>query len=240
MSSTESFQFKQFSVEQDQCPMKIGTDGVLLGAWANIDSCEKALDIGTGTGVIALMIAQRAEKAKILGIEIDPKSSAQAEKNMIASPFAERLEVKNCSIQDYMKDYDDKFDLIICNPPFFSGGTFSGNQERNDVRHTVKLPNGDLLRCAKTLLKTNGRFCVILPYIEGLRFKELASSYGLNASKITSVIGKVGKPVERLLIEFSQSTIENIEENELVLQVGGRHEYSEDYVNLTRPFYLNM
>ena len=240
MSSSKSFQFKKFSIEQDKCPMKIGTDGVLLGAWANVEHCQKALDIGSGSGVIALMIAQRATGAHITAIEIDENSSKQAEHNMSTSPFAERLKLHNCSIQDFAKNANDSFDLIVCNPPFFSGGTFSNNQARKEVRHTIKLPNGDLLRCAKSLLAANGKFCVILPYIEGLRFKELAESYGLYVNKITSVRGKVDKPVERLLIEFQNNKPENCEEDDLTLQIGGRHEYSEEYVNLTREFYLNM
>lgn len=238
--SSESFQFKQFEVQQDQCPMKIGTDGVLLGAWANTEAVSSVLDIGTGSGVIAIMLAQRASEASITAIEIDDKSSAQAEVNMSKSPFASRLNLMNCSIQDFAHKSEDKFDLIVCNPPFFSGGTFSNNQERNNVRHTIKLPNGDLLRSAKTLLNKGGKFCVILPYIEGLRFKEMAHTYGLHVCKMTSVKGKIGKPVERLLLEFTETEQENILEDELILQIGERHEYSEEYVNLTKEFYLKM
>ena len=238
--SSEIFKFKQFQVDQEQCSMKIGTDGVLLGAWVSTEGVNSVLDIGTGTGVIALMVAQRTPKASISAVEIDDKSFEQAKKNIEESPWSSRMDLQNAPIQDYAKTADQTFDLIVCNPPFFSGGTFSNNQERNNVRHTIKLPNGDLLRCANNLLNKTGKFCVILPYIEGLRFKEMAVTYGLYANRVTSVIGKVGKPVERLLIEFCKEKCDNLKEDELVIQVGGRDEYSEEYINLTRDFYLKM
>ncbi len=238
--SSDIFKFKQFQVDQEQCSMKIGTDGVLLGAWVNTENVTSVLDIGTGSGVIALMVAQRAQQATVSAVEIDEKSFLQAKQNMEDSPWSDRMDLQNEPIQDYTKATDKTFDLIVCNPPFFSGGTFSKDQERNNVRHTIKLPNGDLLRCANKLMNKTGRFSVILPFIEGLRFKEMAETYGLYTRRVTSVIGKVGKPVERLLIEFCKEKCELVQEDELVIQVGGRDEYSEEYINLTRDFYLKM
>lgn len=238
--STDIFKFKQFQVDQELCSMKIGTDGVLLGAWVSTEGVSSVLDIGTGTGVIALMVAQRTQKANVSAVEIDEQSYQQAKQNIESSPWSSRMDLQNAPIQDYTKSTDQTFDLIVCNPPFFSGGTFSTNQKRNEVRHTIKLPNGDLLRCANNLLNKNGKFCVILPYLEGLRFKEMAETYGLYANRVTSVRGKVGKPVERLLIEFCKEKCDDLNEDELVIQVGGRDEYSEEYINLTRDFYLKM
>jgi len=238
--SSDIFKFKQFQIAQEQCSMKIGTDGVLLGAWVSTEGANSVLDIGTGSGVIALMVAQRTKAAKISAVEIDEKSFNQAKQNIDNSPWSSRMDLYNNTIQDYAKTINQTFDLIVCNPPFFTGGTFSNNQERNDVRHTIKLPNGDLLMCANNLLNKNGKFCVILPYIEGLRFKEMAETYGLYTNRVTSVIGKVGKPVERLLIEFCKEKCDTVKEDELVIQIGGRDEYSEEYVSLTKDFYLKM
>ena len=239
--SSDIFRFKQFEIAQDQCGMKIGTDGVLLGAWTPItEDTKRILDIGTGTGVIAIMLAQRCPAANIIGAEIEKKSAQQAKENMIASPYSDRLSVHLGSIQDFARETDERFDLIISNPPFFTGGTFSKNQERNDVRHTVKLPNGDLLRSAHRLLSKDGTFAVILPFIEGLRFKEMATQYGLHPSRITEVRPKVGKPVERLLIAFTKSENDAIHEDELVIQHKARNDYTDDYVALTKDFYLKM
>ena len=239
--SSDTFRFKEFEIAQDQCGMKIGTDGVLLGAWTPItEDTKRILDIGTGTGVIAIMQAQRCPSADIIGVEIEEKSAQQAKENMSASPYADRLSVHLGSIQDFARDTDKSFDLIISNPPFFTGGTFSKNQERNDVRHTVKLPNGDLLRSAHQLLSKDGTFAVILPFIEGLRFKEMAVQYGFYVSHITEVRPKVDKPVERLLIAFTKSANDTILEDELVIQHEARNDYTDDYIALTKDFYLKM
>jgi len=239
--STQPFKFKQFEIAQDQCGMKIGTDGVLLGAWTPIkEDTKRILDIGTGTGVIAIMQAQRCPAANIIGVEIEEKSAQQAKENMSASPYSDRLSVHLGSIQDFAQESEGNFDLIISNPPFFSGGTFSHNQERNDVRHTVKLPNGDLLRSAHKLLDKDGTFAVILPFIEGLRFKEMAIQYGLHACRITEVKPKADKPVERLLMTFTKSENESILEDDLIIQHDARNDYTDEYISITKAFYLNM
>ena len=146
--------------------MKVGTDGVLLGAWAAVKQAQHILDIGTGTGLIAIMLGQRNAKAIIHGVEIDEIAFAQAYGNMDAAPWNDRLKAIHSSIQEFAKTQERKYDHIVRNPPFFSGGTFSNNQDRNSVRHTVKLPHGDLLNAVQKLLSVDGRFSVILPYIE--------------------------------------------------------------------------
>jgi len=239
--SSSTFRFKQFEIEQDQCGMKIGTDGVLLGAWAPLKAdAQRILDIGTGTGVIAIMQAQRCPNATVIGVEIDKNSAEQASANMAASPYQERLSVHLGSIQDFAKDTDDKYDLIISNPPFFTGGTFSKDQARNDVRHTVKLPNGDLLRCAHRLLSKDGIFSVILPYIEGLRFKEMADQYGFHLSHMTEVKPKVEKSVERLLMAFKRNPVDEVVTDSLVIQHKKRNDFTDAYIELTKAFYLNL
>ena len=233
------FYFKQFSIAQDQCSMKVGTDGVLLGAWADVTNAQQILDIGAGTGVIAIMLSQRSEKAQIHAIEIDELAAKQAADNIQNSPWTTRLSIINQSIQDYGKSSEQKYDLIVSNPPFFSGGTFSHNQDRNDVRHTVKLPHGDLLIAVRRLLSREGKFCVILPLIEGMRFKEIAADYSLFCTKVTKVKPKVSKPVERLLLQFERVESPEIVD-ELVIQKEGRNNWTEAYIDLTRAFYLKM
>ncbi len=235
----QTFKFKQFSINQDQCTMKVGTDGVLLAAWAEVEDCQSVLDIGTGSGVIAIMMAQRVPQAKIQAVEIEDAAFHQAKENMALSPWSERLEVVHSSIQDFARFHRSKFDLIISNPPFFSGGTFSNNQDRNNVRHTIKLPNGDLLSAARNLLHKTGRFCVILPHLEGLRFVEVARNYNLYCTKMTEVYPKEDKPVERLLLQFELVERE-METNSLVIQKEARNDYTEDYIALTKDFYLKM
>jgi len=236
---TEPFRFKQFSIEQDRCPMKINTDGVLLGAWADVSDCRTALDIGTGTGVIAIMLAQRSEALRIHAVEIDADACEQARRNMAACPWAERLEAFHASIQQYSRQTEQRYDLIVSNPPFFTGGTFSSNENRTMVRHTVKLPHGDLLAAVRTLLQPSGRFCVVLPYLEGLRFRELASSYHLYCTRLMEVRPKADKPVSRLLLQFERHP-RPLQSEELVIQGEGPSQWTEAYVALTGAFYLYL
>ena len=140
----EVFNFKKFSITQSDCAMKVGTDGVLLGAWTNCSSCTDILDIGTGTGVIALMVAQRNPHATIKAIEVDQQAATQAQHNADESAWSSRITVINQSIQDYQREVDNTFDHIITNPPFFTGGTLSNSQNKSSVRHTTKLSHNDL------------------------------------------------------------------------------------------------
>jgi tRNA1Val (adenine37-N6)-methyltransferase len=234
------FRFKQFTVEQDRCAMKVGTDGVLLGAWANVAQAETILDIGTGTGVIAIMAAQRtvATQAQVDGVEIDESAYLQAKENMAKSPFATRLTAIHQSIQDFEPASGRKYDVIISNPPFFTGGTFSGNQEKNNVRHTVKLPHGDLLHATQRLLNKNGRFCLILPWLEGLRFIEIARNYHFYCTVMREVRPKPGKNIERLLLQFEWQDKKMVkDELILMLENGQRNDYTPEYIQLTNEFY---
>lgn len=237
--SDKPFQFKQFSVEQDKCSMKVGTDGVLLGAWVDVADTKKILDIGTGTGVIAIMAAQRALDAEIHAVEIDEEAYNQALENMEKTPWKDRLKAVHSSIQDYAQSSRDSYDLIVSNPPFFSGGTFSDSHSRNEVRHTIKLPTGELLSAARRLLKFDGRLCVILPFIEGLRFQEQAENYGYHCTQIVEVKPKVDKPIERLLIQLELKE-KPLQKSELIIQFDERNNYTEEYIALTKDFYLNM
>jgi tRNA1Val (adenine37-N6)-methyltransferase len=235
----EPFQFKQFTIEQDKCLMKVGTDGVLLGAWADVSMATSILDIGTGTGLIAIMLAQRNATAQIHGVEIDEATCEQAKQNMKNAIWSTRLAAFPIAIQAFATTTSYTYDHIVSNPPFFTGGTFSDNQDRNSVRHTVKLPHGDLLGTVRKLLQTNGKFSIILPYLEGLRFEELATTYNLHCTRKLEVHPKADKPIERLLLQFERTAKTQIVEK-LVIQKEGRNDWTDEYINLTKDFYLNL
>jgi tRNA1Val (adenine37-N6)-methyltransferase len=234
------FKFKQFVIEQDRCSMKVGTDGVLLGAWAPVPDAGSALDIGTGTGVIAIMLAQRSTQTTIHAVEIDSDAYQQTCGNILRSPWQHRLQAFHLSVQEFAKNSPVNYDLIVSNPPFFSGGTLSGSQDKASVRHTVKLPHGDLLSAARTLLAADGKFCVILPKMEGLRFREIANSYHLYCTRVTEVISRPGKPVERLLLMFEKK-VRPLEKDQLIIHGEAQdEEWSADYRQLTGDFYLKF
>lgn len=221
--------------------MKLGTDSVLLGAWTFSSGPEKVLDIGTGTGVIALIIAQNNSEALVDGVEIDSDSASQAAVNFNQSPFGERLRVIHQDIQSFSENNEERYDLLVCNPPFFTGGTLSEISSRNAVRHTVKLPHADLIHAARMLLNEQGRLNLILPYIEGLRFEELAKNYGFYVRKITEVFTKSNKPIERLLMSFSKKE-GFVEKESIAIQKDSdlRNDWTDEYKKLTEDFYLNL
>lgn len=233
------FYFKEFTVQQASDTMMVGTDGVLLGAWAATNDAKKVLDIGTGTGLIALMMAQRLPDADIHAVEISEASCTLAKKNFAQSPWENRLQLFSSAIQDFAVFTDHRYDLIVSNPPFFSGGTFSSNANKNLMRHTVRLPNGDLLNAVRKLLTPEGKFALILPYLEGLRFREMAKNYHLYCHKMTEVLPTKDKSTERVLMEFGFNEATPVEDS-LVVETDKRHHYTEDYVALTKAFYLKM
>ncbi len=236
----KEFKFKQFSISQENVKMKIGTDGVLLGAWVGVNNTKSAIDIGTGTGVIALMLAQRAQGILVAGIEIDKESSIEADQNFKNSKWSQQLSIYNTSIQDFANTSNQKFDLIISNPPFFTGGTFSDNEARNSVRHTIKLPTGELLTSAYKLMHKQSRFAVVLPYIEGLQFKEQTEFSSFFCTRICQVKSFKNAPVKRLLLEFSLTQKDCIEEELVIYNTTNTHDYTHDYIQITKEFYLNM
>lgn len=216
--------------------MKVNTDGVLLGAWTDVSDAGNILDIGTGTGVIALMMAQKSENAHITGVEIDEASSVEARENVAHSKFSKRVSIVNQSIQDFARSANETFDLIISNPPFFTGGTFSANENKANVRHTIKLPHGDLLLAVNTLLSQEGRFALILPYIEGLRFIELAERSKLYVHRITEVRHHRGKSIERLLLLLSKQKSPVVKDELFIMEDDLVH-YSQAFITLTKDFY---
>lgn len=236
--AADCFRFKQFTIHHDQCAMKVGTDGVLLGAWAPVDDAQKMLDIGTGSGVIAIMLAQRQPNAQVHAVEIDEKACQQASRNMEECVWSSALSVHETSIQDYASRTDELYDLIVSNPPFFSGGVFSANQDRTMVRHTVKLPHGDLLRSVRALLAPEGKFCVILPFIEGLRFVEMAGHYNIHCTRITEVVPVKNKPANRVLLQFEHQAKELVKDRLSIREKPD--EFTTEYKAMTSAFYLKF
>ena len=221
--------------------MKVGTDGVLLGAWADVSNATKILDIGTGTGVIALMLAQRSN-ARIDAIDTDDQSCLQAKENILNSKFHERIKVHNQSLQKFCEEKSGKYNLIVSNPPYFQNSLKSENANRNISRHSdvAELNSEILIFSALKLLNLKGKFCLILPKTEGEKFVETSESKNLFCTKITRVFSKPKKNIIRLLLEF-ELTRKKMEEDFLTIETGRKpNDFTEEYKKLTRNFYLNF
>ena len=230
------FTFKQFTIRHDRCAMKVGTDGVLLGAWTDVNHSQRMLDIGTGTGLIALMLAQRCPQASITAIDIDTDAVGQAQENVLLSPWSDRVEVK---LQDICKYLTDKhFDTIVSNPPYFIDSLKCPDNQRNTARHTDTLDAERLLESVSRLLTDDGRFSIILPAEQTDLLIQTAYTQGLYPSRKTTVITRPGLSPKRILMEF-QKTKEAFQPDELIIELE-RHVYSEGYIALTKDFYLKM
>lgn len=228
------FRFKQFSISHDKCAHKVGTDGVLLGAWAQAENPKSVLDVGTGSGLIALMMAQKFPHAQVSGIELDEPSFIQATENAEHSPFSDHTHILKGDFLKYA--FAEKFDLIVSNPPFYKGNTSTGKSERDRARHEEHLPQKDFLEKAVSILAPAGKIAVILPNEEGEQFEKEAHNLGLNLNKLTKVLGSPSAPVKRWLLEFSFSTSQ-VETDEITVrdEEGNR---SLAYQKLTQDFYL--
>lgn len=234
------FTFKQFSVQQDQCAMKIGTDGVLLGAWCPIDNNPfSVLDIGAGTGILSLMLAQRSNAEQIDAIEIDENAYEQCVENFEASPWSDRLFCFHAGLDEFIEDPEDEYDIIISNPPFYSEDFKTDNSQRDLARFQDALPFEDLVEAADLLLSENGIFAVIIPFKEEERFIDLCAEVELFPVKVTRVKGSHNTPIVRSLVAFKRYELSVLDADELVIEIN-RHEYTEDYINLTKDFYLKM
>lgn len=229
------FRFKQFAIRQEKSAMKVGTDGVLLGAWAPIGNAKRILDVGTGTGLIALMLAQRSN-AIIDAVEIDQQAAVQATENVNNCRWASRIQVYHSSFQEFANNTEQGYDLIVSNPPYFQKSLKSPEAARTVARHTEQLPYSDLLKGIGNLLTDAGRFAGIFPYVEGNIFVAEASIHGLYCNKRVNVLGRTHGNVKRLLLEFSKIKVPLIEEDLAVR--AGETEYTPEYIYLTKDFYL--
>ncbi len=233
------FKFKQFSVSHSRCGMKVGTDGVLLGAWANVDNCQTVLDIGTGCGLIALMVAQRNPKAIITAIDIDADAVDEARENVENSIFRNRIEIINKSLQYFLDCCTQRFDAIVTNPPFFADGLLSPDRARADARHAFSMPYEEIFKAAKLLFSENGKLSIIYPITQRNALVEEAMLNDLFVSRETVVLPTPTSSPKRVLLEFSRFSSSNIIPEELVIEIE-RHKYSEEYERLVKDFYLNL
>lgn len=237
MGKTNSFQFKQFTVHQNLAAMKVGTDGILLGAWADVSACKNILDVGTGTGLIALMMAQRSA-AKVMAIEIEANAASEAKRNCAESPWKERIEVQHQSFQEFAAAAVEKFDLIVSNPPFFENSLKAGSQSRNLARHNDGLPFIELIEKAKELLNEKGKLAVVLPKNEGETFLQLATENDFHLQRKTEVKPSVKKAANRLLLEFGLHQTDT--KNTTLIIYEGQGVYSSEFIELTKEFYLKF
>ena len=234
------FQFKQFNINQERCAMKIGTDAVLLGAWCPINNNPfSILDIGAGTGILSLMLAQRSNASQIDAIEIEENAYEQCVENFEASHWGDRLFCYHASLNDFINEPEDQYDIIISNPPFYSEDYKTDNSQRDLARFQDALPFEELVKATTLLLSENGIFAVIIPFKEENRLLNLCAQAELFPIKMTRVKGTPTGPIIRSLIAFKRYELPVLSANELVIE-SSRHVYTEAYTKLTRDFYLKM
>jgi len=238
MTLRKPFRFRQFSVSDEKSAMKVNTDAVLLGAWVDTTGAESILDIGTGSGIIALMLAQRSD-ATIDAIDIDKDSFEQAKDNFQNSVWSNRLNAIHTSLQEYVKNSSEKYDLIVSNPPFFSNSLKSPSHSKTLSKHDDKLMHKELLASIQKLLNSGGRFCVILPYSEITKFKEQALIENLYCLKQFNIIPKQEKKINRSVMEFAQTKTGDFAESIITIR-NTDNSFTKAYIDLTEDFYLHI
>lgn len=240
--ANQTFDFKQFSIHQDRCAMKVGTDGVLLGAWAGQGMMpQSVLDIGTGTGIVALMLAQRfgTNELHVDAVEIDPDAAAQARENADASPWGERITVVPESLaQAAERLLDARYDLIVSNPPFYNATLKPDDQGRALARHKDALPVAEITRFAHSHLNTGGRLALIYPTDYDTEVMTAAVLEGLAPTRLCDILTKVGKPCKRRMAEFAPGGGRPVRETLAIRDAEGH--YTEPYRRLTEAFYLHL
>jgi len=234
MGRNNWFEFKQFRIEQQNAAMKVGTDGVLLGAWTPVGGADRILDVGTGTGLIALMVAQRSA-GEVDAVEIDMLASDEAKFNFKHSPWSDRLTVFNTDFLDFYDLHTGQYDLIVCNPPFFINSMKSQHKASAVARHNQKLTFSQLIVGSRKLLHDDGRLCVIIPFESLLEFKELARLSDFFLHFRTDVFPRAGGAPKRVLLEFTRSGTYPVHAELQILDENGL--YTEKYKALTSPFY---
>ncbi len=238
MGRNNYFQFKKFKIIQEKAAMKVGTDGVLLGTWTEISNTKTILDVGTGTGLIALIMAQRSE-AQITGIEIEKKAAEEAIENASQSSWSNRISIKNISFQQFAETTKENFDLIISNPPFFVNDQKPKDSNLSIAKHNDLLPFPKLINGAIKLINDKGRLVLILPVKPANAFIELANKNGLFLNRLTQVRPNNQKEIHRYLMEFSKNRIA-IETDELSIHEDDSSDFTQKYKSLTKDFYLKF
>jgi tRNA1Val (adenine37-N6)-methyltransferase len=237
MMPNNYFNFKQFTINQDKSAFKVGTDGVLLGACTDITGVRSILDIGSGTGLISIMLAQRCS-AEITAIEPDKDSCLQAIRNVTDCPWTERIKVINTDLQSFNPG-EGKFDLIVTNPPYFADSLKNPDQRKSAARHNDSLTSNAILEGVTRLLADRGRLQLIMPYIEGNIFIAGAQKFGLYCNNILKIKPLPSAEIRRLILTFSRVALKATERF-ITIEHGGRHEFTEEYINLTKEFYLKF
>lgn len=237
------FRFKRFYISQAGCAMKVGTDGVLLGAWCTVSPrFKKALDIGAGTGVIAIMLAQRGEDhgLRVDAVEIDSPSFFKAQENASKCEWSDRVAVTECAIQDYMTGASGEYDLIVSNPPYFNDSLLPPDAARTNARHTTTLNHAELLFNVSRLLTAGGIFAVVLPYPQADGFIGLAESEGLCLSRRTDVYPTSRSDAKRSLVEFCKADSAVRGSTDMLVIENAPLDYTAEYMELTKDFYLKF
>jgi tRNA1Val (adenine37-N6)-methyltransferase len=230
------FTFKQFTINQEESAFKVGTDGVILGAYSDVAGVKRILDIGTGSGLIALMMAQRSD-ADIVAIEPDHDSYLQACENVSRCKWKNRIKVIHSTLQDYTDSY--KFDLIVTNPPYFADSIRNPDPRKSFTRHNDSLPSADILNSMNLLLHEDGRLQLIMPYVEGSLMIAEASDYGFYCQDILKIKPLPTSEIRRLILRFGRERVKATEKF-LTIEHGKRHVFTEEYMNLTKNFYLKF
>lgn len=232
------FTFKQFFVAHDRCAMKVGTDGVLLGAWAPVSQARRILDIGTGTGLVALMLAQRSKESVCIdAVELENDAATQAKENFAESAWSARLAVYGEDINHFAQRSAQGYDLIVSNPPYFESAVACRDEARNAARYTETLTHEALLRCAERLITAAGTFCVVLPYDIGLSFEQSAQQQQWHTQARVDIRDRPGKPLNRMLLALCRQPREP-EHRELAIREQ-LNVYSTEFRELIADFYLN-
>lgn len=236
------FRFKEFTIHQDKTAMKVGTDAVLLGAWSKLtDFPETILDIGSGTGIISLMLAQRSDAFQIDAVELDGDAYEQTVENFEQSDWRDRLYCYHCSFKDFVDEISleqETYEVIVSNPPFYTDDSQTDNDSRNKARFASALPFEELLNGVSKILSKEGVFSVIIPFKEEEIFVDIANKNGLYLNNVCRVQGTPTSEIKRSLLSFSfhKSTLKD---SYLIIETE-RHQYTKEYVDLTKDFYLKM
>ncbi len=238
MPHNSYFNFKQFKIKQEKSAMKVGIDGVLLGAWTNVGDCKRILDVGTGTGLLALMLAQKCN-AVIDAIEIEKNAVEEALGNVAVSKWKDQIHVLHSSFEDYAKVCRKKYNLIISNPPFFNENTKDIAEGRNLARNQNSLQLEDLIHLSSKLLQAEGRLSFIYTFQKLDLIIETCSKYDLHMTKLVKVRPNPSKDFHRVLVEMSKIKSQLIE-SELIIEHEEHHSYTFEFVELTKDYYLKF
>lgn len=232
------FRFKKFIVYHDKCAMKVGTDGVLLGAWADISSSKNILDIGTGTGLISFMLAQRLSyNCSIDAIDIEENAITQTNENINRNAIS-CIKAHHSSLQDFVKNASEKYDLIVSNPPYFTSSLQAPNYERTLARHNDSLSLKELICLSNSLLTDDGKMSIVYPYQDKDVILAYAELCGLYSTRLTYVKGEASKPYKRILVELSKKQ-QSLQESELIIEES-RNNYTNEFKALVKDFYLKI